>query len=65
MKGVEFFFDRHGEPKAVLIDLKRHGEVWEDFSDLLVANERRNEPRESFEDVKALLQRKRKAVGKA
>ena len=36
-----------------------------DFRDLLVANERRDEPRESFEEVKALLHRKRKAVGKA
>lgn len=64
MNGIEYFFDSHGEPKAVLIDLKTHGEMWEDFRDLLVANERRNEPRESLEAVKALLHKKRKQAGK-
>jgi hypothetical protein len=64
MKGVEFFFDRKGEPKAVLIDLRKHASIWEDFRDLLVANERRNEPRESLEEVKTMLHRKRKPLAK-
>jgi hypothetical protein len=60
MKGVEYFFDKDGEPKAVLIDLRKNGELWEDFQDILVAEQRRNEPRIPLEKVKADLQRKRK-----
>jgi hypothetical protein len=61
MKGVEFFFDEHGEPKAVLIDLKKHGELWEDFRDLMVLEERRHEPRVSLEEVEARLRKRGKA----
>jgi hypothetical protein len=61
MKGIEFLYDQDGEPKVVMIDLKKHRQLWEDFQDLLAANERRHEPRESLEDVKARIQRKRKA----
>jgi len=52
VKGVEFVIDESGEKKAVLIDLKRHGEAWEDFYDALRAQERKSEPRESLDDVK-------------
>ncbi|MFP3898527.1 MAG: hypothetical protein ACLFVD_04385 [Dehalococcoidia bacterium] len=52
VKGVEFVIDDSGEKKAVLIDLKRHGDVWEDFYDTLRAKERESEPRESLQDVK-------------
>ena len=38
--------------KAVLIDLKKHGALWEDFCDVLKAKERENEPRESLASVK-------------
>ena len=52
MKGVEFVVDEKGNKKAVLIDLKKHGGLWEDFCDVLKAKERENEPRESFASVK-------------
>ena len=29
VKGVEFVVDDDGQKKAVLIDLKKHGEIWE------------------------------------
>ena len=61
MKGVEFFFDDQGRPKAVMIDLKKHGELWEDFRDLMVIAERRHEPRVSFEEVEARLRKRGKA----
>ena len=48
MKGVEFVVDEKGKKKAVLIDLKIHGGLWEDFCDVLKAKERENEPRESL-----------------
>ncbi|MFH1675680.1 MAG: hypothetical protein ABIC40_01560 [bacterium] len=52
MKGVEFVIDEAGEKKAVIIDLKKHRELWEDFYDTLLAKEREKEPRESLEEVK-------------
>ncbi len=59
MEGVDFVVDTEGEKKAVLIDLGRHRELWEDFYDMLLARERRAEPRESLEEVK------RKILGSA
>jgi len=52
MKGVEFVVDEAGKKKAVLIDLRKHGELWEDFYDTLRAKERQTEPRESLQEVK-------------
>jgi hypothetical protein len=52
VKGVEFVIDDNGQKKAVLIDLKKHSGVWEDFYDTLRSVERESEPRESFEEVK-------------
>ena len=52
MKGVEFVVDNKGRKKAVVLDLKMHGELWEDFCDVLRARERENEPRESLASVK-------------
>lgn len=59
MSGVDFVVDRDGEKKAVLIDLRRHRDLWEDFYDTLLAQERRAEPRESLAEVK------RKVLGNA
>ncbi len=52
VKGVEFVVDDDGQKKAVLIDLKEHGEVWEDFYDTLKVQERESEPRETLKEVK-------------
>lgn len=52
MQGVQYVMDDKGEKTAVLIDLKKHGEVWEDFCDVALANKRKYEPRESLESVK-------------
>jgi hypothetical protein len=52
IKGVEFVVDENGKTRKVLIDLKQHGEMWEDFYDTLRAKERESEPRESLEEVK-------------
>ncbi len=58
MKGVEFLFDEKGVKKAVLIDLRIHKDLWEDFYDTLKAIKRRKEPRESLSDVrKKVLQK--------
>ena len=52
MKGVEYVVDEKGEKKAVMLDLKIHSDIWEDFCDVLKAKERENEPRESLASVK-------------
>jgi len=64
MKGVQYLFDKKGNPQAVLIDLKKNRKLWEDFQDLVVADERRNEPCETLEEVKAILKKKRKENSK-
>ncbi len=55
MKGVQYVVDEDGEPTAVVIDLKANSELWEDIYDRALAESRRDEPRESFESVKARL----------
>jgi len=43
MTGIQFVTDDKGRKTAVLIDLKKHGAVWEDFWNGLVSESRRNE----------------------
>ncbi len=57
MKGVQYVIDDTGKPQAVLIDLKKHGALWEDFQDILLSRARRKEPEESLEEVEARLVR--------
>ena len=52
MKGVEFVVDDKGKRKAVVIDLRTHRDLWEDFCDVLKAKEREDEPRETLASVK-------------
>lgn len=55
MKGVQYVVDDKGQPQAVLIDLKKHGDLWEDIQDILVSRARRKEPRISLDEVEARL----------
>jgi hypothetical protein len=55
MRGIQYLMDTKGEKTAVLIDLKKNGDLWEDFYDVALARERSNEPRESLESVKKRL----------
>ena len=57
MTGVKFVVDDHGKKTAVMIDLKKHGDVWEDFYDSMIAEKRKDEPRETLEIVKAKLKK--------
>jgi hypothetical protein len=63
MKGIQFVTDETGRKTAVLIDLKKYGELWEDIYDSLLARQRANEPRESLEAVKRRLQKQGKLNG--
>ena len=59
LKGIRFVVDEEGERESVLIDLKEHGELWEDFYDAAMARQRRNEPREPLAEVKRKLELQR------
>lgn len=62
MKGVQYYYDDKGEPIAVLIDLKKNPEIWEDFHDLIILEKRRNELTVPAEEVHAKLTKKRKVA---
>jgi hypothetical protein len=53
MTGIQFVTDDKGRKTAVLIDLKKHGAIWEDFWDGLVAESRRREKGISYEEFRA------------
>ena len=56
MKGINFVINEQGEKKAVLIDLDEWGELWEDFSDILVSRNRKDEAEVSWDELKAELE---------
>lgn len=63
MEGIQFVTNAKGERVAVQIDLRKHGDVWEDVYDSLTARERSREPRESLDSVKKRLIKRRKLNG--
>ncbi len=63
MEGIQYVTNDKGQQVAVLIDLKKYGEVWEDFYDILTARARAKEPRETLESVKELLKKQGKLDG--
>lgn len=58
IKGVQFVIDDQGEKTAVVIDLRKHRDLWEDFCDCAVAEQRDAEPREPLASVKRRLARR-------
>ena len=63
MRDIQFVVDENGSKTAVIIDLNRCADVWEDFYDTLIAHQRTNEPRESLHSVKKRLRRAGKLNG--
>jgi hypothetical protein len=63
MTGIKFVIDEKGEKSAVVIDLKKHSKLWEDFYDVLKSKSREDEPRESLKQVKNKLKRLGKLKG--
>jgi hypothetical protein len=53
MTGIQFVTDEKGRKTGVLIDLKKHGAVWEDFWDGLVSESRRKEKGIPYEVYRA------------
>ncbi len=63
MQGIQFVTDEKGQKIAVQINLKKLGEVWEDFYDNLLFQQRDLEPRESISSVKERLKKLGKLHG--
>lgn len=53
MSGIQFVTDEKGRKVGVLIDLKKHGAIWEDFWDGLVSESRLKEESTSYEQYRA------------
>lgn len=62
-RGIQFVTNDAGKKVAVVIDLKKHGELWEDIYDGLNARRRANEPRYSLQTVRASLKKSGKLRG--
>ena len=60
MDGIKFIVDEKGKKTAVIIDLEKYGEVWEDFYDYLTCLERENEPTVSLDEAEKELDQVRK-----
>ncbi len=63
MEGVQFVVDSEGKKTGVLINLKKNGTLWEDIYDNWLAQERKHEPRETLQSVRARLKRQGKLHG--
>jgi hypothetical protein len=61
VRGIQFLVDDAGQRTAVLIDLKKNAQLWEDFYDQSLAKSRAKEPRESLSSVRQRLLAKRKS----
>ena len=57
MNDIQFIIDDKGAKRAVIIDLDKYADLWEDFYDCMIAQQRADEPRESLHKVKKLLSR--------
>ncbi len=55
MRGIKYIVDEKGEKTAVVIDLKKYGELWEELEGLLLYLERKDEPRLTLEEVQERL----------
>jgi hypothetical protein len=53
IKGINFIVNEGNEKQAVIIDLKKHRDLWEDFYDTLLTKNREKEPRETLEQVRS------------
>lgn len=63
MGGIQFLTDEKGRKVGVLIDLKKHGAIWQEFWDGLVSVSRRKEKSIRYEHYRAArLKRTRSRV---
>jgi hypothetical protein len=63
MEGIRYVTNHKGQRVAVMIDLEKYSEIWEDFYDSLLAEMRKDEPTSSLAAVKRSLRKKGKLNG--
>ena len=63
MSGIHFVIDDKGTASAVIIDLNKYADLWDDFYGCLIARQSCKEPRESLQSVKRRLRRAVKLNG--
>jgi hypothetical protein len=63
MSGVRFVTDDKGRKTAVLIDLKKHGAIWEDFWDGFVSESRRKEKSVPYEQYRSARLKRARSRG--
>ncbi len=56
MKGIQYLIDEQGKQTSVLIDLEQWGELWQDFYDVMVAQERATEDEVDWADLKGEME---------
>jgi PHD/YefM family antitoxin component YafN of YafNO toxin-antitoxin module len=64
MRGIQFIVDNRGKKKAVVIDLKEWGDLWEDIYDIMVSEIRKKEPVISWTELKAEMEKGQEDKGK-
>lgn len=52
MEGLSYIVDDRGRKRAVVVDLERHGDLWEDVYDAMIAEAREGEERLDWESVR-------------
>ncbi len=65
LPGIRFVVDGSGRRTAVVIELDRHGELWEDLYDRLLSAERLDEPREPLAAVARRLRKRGRRTTRA
>ncbi len=60
MEGINYVTDDKNQKIAVLIDLRKYGELWEEFYDVLIANMRKEDEKLSWEEAKQILKKEGK-----
>jgi hypothetical protein len=63
MEGVQFIVDSQGKKTGVLLNLRKHGRLWEDIYDNWLAEKRKHEPRETLQFVRDRLKSQGKLNG--
>jgi hypothetical protein len=63
MEGIQFVTNDKDQKVAVMIDLRKYGELWEDIYDSLTARQRASEPRETLAAVEKRLHKQGKLNG--
>ena len=63
VRGIQYVTNDDGKKVAVVIDLKMHGELWEDIYDGLNARRRARETRYSLQTVRTSLKKSGKLRG--